>query len=82
MLFNQDETDLKTLSDDLLKQVHYLKHLGSWIADRKKDVEAQIELTWKALNKLDKIWKSKFQKSKIKTYDSVLQIHHRKCFAV
>ena len=37
MLFNQDETDLKTLSDDLLKQVHNLKHLGSWIADRKKE---------------------------------------------
>ena len=37
MLFNQEETDLKTLSDDLLKQVHDLKHLGSWIADRKKE---------------------------------------------
>ena len=37
MLFNQDETDLKTLSDDLLKQVHDLKHLSSWIADRKKE---------------------------------------------
>ena len=45
MLFNQDEIDLKTLIDDLLKQIHDFKHLGSWIADSKKDMKAQIELT-------------------------------------
>ena len=39
MLFDQGETDLKTLSGDLLKQVHDLKYLGSWIADSKKDME-------------------------------------------
>ena len=39
ILFDQGETDLKTLSGDLLKQVHDLKYLGSWIADSKKDME-------------------------------------------
>ena len=44
MLFNQDETDLKTVSGDLLKQVHDFKHLGSCIEDSKKDMEVRIEL--------------------------------------
>ena len=61
MLFNQDETDLKTLTGDLLKQVHDFKYLRSWIADSKKDMEVRIGLAWKALNKLDKIWKSKLK---------------------
>ena len=36
MFFSQDETDLKTLSGDLLQQVHYFKYLGSCIADNRK----------------------------------------------
>ena len=55
MLFNQDETDLNTLSGDLLKKVHDFKHLGSWIADSKKDMEVRNGLVWKALNKLNRI---------------------------
>ena len=65
MLFNQDEIDLKPMSGDLLKQVHDFKYLGSWMADSKKDMKVRIRLAWKALNKLDKIWKSKL-KSKLK----------------
>ena len=61
MLFKQDETDLKTLTGDLLKQVHDFKYLRLWIADSKKDMEVRIGLAWKALNKLDKIWKSKLK---------------------
>ena len=38
---------------------------GSWMADSKKDMKVRIALAWKALNKLDKIWKSKL-KSKLK----------------
>ena len=63
MLFNQDETDLNTLSGDLLKKVHDFKHLGSWIADSKKDMEVRNGLAWKALNKLNRIWKSKLKKN-------------------
>ena len=35
------------------------------MADSKKDMKVRIGLAWKALNKLDKIWKSKL-KSKLK----------------
>ena len=62
MLLNQDETDLKTLSGDLLKQVHDFKHLGLWIADSKNDMEVRIGLAWKVLSKLDKIWKLKLKR--------------------
>ena len=65
MLFNQDEIDLKPMSGDLLKQVHDLKYLGSWMADSKRDMKVRIGLARKAPNKLDKIWKSKL-KSKLK----------------
>ena len=71
---NQDETDLKTLRGDLLKQIHYFKYLGSWIADSKKDMEVRIGLAWKALNKLDKIWKSKLKrKLKIQFFRSTVE---------
>ena len=62
MLLNQDETDLKTLSGDLLKQVHDFKHLGSWITDSKNDMEVRIGLAWKVLSKLGKIWKLKLKR--------------------
>ena len=38
------------------------KYLGSWITDRKRYMEVRIGLAWKALNKLDKIWKSKLRR--------------------
>ena len=62
MLLNQDETDLKKLSGDLLKQVHNFKHLRSWITDSKNDMEVRIGLAWKVLSKLDKIWKLKLKR--------------------
>ena len=36
MLYSQDERDLKTLSGDLLKQVHDFKYVSSWIAEQKR----------------------------------------------
>ena len=62
MLLNQDDTDLKTLSGDLLKQVNDFKYLGSWIADTKNGTEVRIGLAWKVLSKLDKIWKLKLKR--------------------
>ena len=62
MLLNQDDTDLKTLSGDLLKQVHDFKYLGSWIADTKNGTEVRIGVAWKVLSKLDKIWKLKLKR--------------------
>ena len=70
MLLNQDETDLKTLSGDLLKQVHDFKYLSSCrsnisvtvLSDSKNDIEVRIGLAWKVLSKLDKIWKLKLKR--------------------
>ena len=74
ILFNQDETYLKTLSGDLLKQVPDFKYLGSWIADSKKDMEVRIGLAWKVLNKLDKICKSKLERQlKIQFFRSTVE---------
>ena len=65
---------LKTLSGGLLKQGYDFKYLGSWIADSKKDMEVRIRLAWKALNKLDKIWKSKLKrKLKIQFFRSTVE---------
>ena len=62
MMFNQANTELKSQGGEQLKQVEDFKHLGSWIADSKRDMEVRIKLAWKALNKLDRIWKSKLKK--------------------
>ena len=62
MMFNQANTELKSQGGELLKQVEDFKYLGSWIADSKRDMEVRIKLAWKALNKLDRIWKSKLKR--------------------
>ena len=54
--------ELKSLGGELLKQVEDFKYVGSLIADSKRDIEVRIGLAWKALNKLDKIWKSKLKR--------------------
>ena len=54
--------ELKSLGGELLKQVEDFKYVGSLIADSKRDIKVRIGLAWKALNKLDKIWKSKLKR--------------------
>ena len=54
--------ELKSLGGELLKQVEDFKYVGSLITDSKRDIEVRIGLAWKALNKLDKIWKSKLKR--------------------
>ena len=63
MLYNQAEAELVTLDGKKLKQVEDFKYLGSWIASNKRDMEVRIGLAWKALNKMDKIWKSNLYRS-------------------
>ena len=63
MLYNQAEAELVTLDGKKLKQVEDFKYLGSWIASSKRDMEVRIGLAWKALNKMDKIWKSNLHRS-------------------
>ena len=74
MMFNQANTELKSQGGELLKQVEDFKYLGSWIADSKRDMEVRIKLAWKALNKLDRIWKSKLKRElKIQFFRTTIQ---------
>lgn len=45
-----------------MMQVEDFKYLGSWTTGSKRDMEIRIGLIRKALNKLDKIWKSKLRR--------------------
>ena len=63
MLYNQADAKLVTLEGNNLKQVEDFRYLGSWIASSKRDMEIRIGLAWKALNKMDKIWKSNLCRS-------------------
>ena len=53
-----DPVILYTLSKEILKIVEDFKYLGSRTANTEKDIAVRKALAWKALNKLDKIWKS------------------------
>ena len=73
-MLNQANTELKSQGGELLKQVEDFKYLGSWIADSKRDMEVRIKLAWKALNKLDRIWKSKLKRElKIQFFRTTIQ---------
>ena len=52
-----DPVVLYTLSKEILKIVEDFKYLGSRTASSEKDIAVRKALAWKALNKLDKIWK-------------------------
>ena len=56
MLYNQPVGDLVTLEGNKLKQVDNFECLGSWIQSSEKDMN--IRITWSALNKMIKVWKS------------------------
>ena len=53
-----DPVILYTLSKEIMKIVEDFKYLGSSTASSEKDIAVRKALAWKALNKLDKIWKS------------------------
>jgi len=72
--FNQRDADLTTLTGDKLRQVDDFKYLGSWVVTSRKGVEVRIGLAWKALNKLEMIWKSKLsRKLKIQFFGSMVK---------
>ena len=59
--FNQKETN-EALKKKNIKQVDDFVYLGSHITSTETDVKARIGKAWSALNKLDKIWKSKLER--------------------
>ena len=63
MVFNQDYVSIQTVSGKSILQAltesgdQDFQYLGSW-SDQPRDVQTRKALAWKALNKMDKLWKS------------------------
>ena len=57
-LFFWHQGDLTTLGNSKLRQVDDFKYLGSWIDQKKKDIEICKEKAWAAGNELTVLWKS------------------------
>ena len=49
---------LVTRSGTVLEQKNDFKYLGSWVDESLKDIRVRKGLAWKALNDMDRIWKS------------------------
>ena len=56
------EFQIKTLNDKVLKCVDDYKYLGSYIRNSERDFTFRKGLAWSACNKMDKIWKSNLDK--------------------
>ena len=63
MFFNLEVSLLSTVAGEVVKQWltesgdQDFKYLGSW-SEQERDTNTRKALAWKALNKIDKIWKS------------------------
>ena len=63
MFFNVEVSLLSTVAGEIVKQAltesgdQDFKYLGSW-SEQERDINTRKALAWKALNKMDKIWKS------------------------
>ena len=51
-------TILRTREGVILEQKDDFKYLGSWVNESEKDIAVRKALAWKALNDMDKIWRS------------------------
>ncbi len=59
MAYNHsDEVRIMTRDGSQLEIVQDFKYLGSWIDSTEKDIKIRKAEAWRALNKLNKIWKS------------------------
>ena len=61
--------EMKTLANNTLKYVDDYKYLGSHIRNSEKDFNTRKGMAWAACNNMDKIWKSKLDRTiKIKIF--------------
>ena len=49
---------LTTRNGTILEEKDDFKYLGSWVDESQKDIRVRKGLAWKALNDMDRIWKS------------------------
>ena len=61
--YNQPIAEIKSLSNEKIKNVEDFKYLGSWIDNTQKDIKVRIAQAWIACNKLTKIWKSNLNRN-------------------
>ena len=54
----QENLEIRTISNKVLKRVKDYKYLGSYIYNSGKDFNIRKGIAWSACNKMDKIWKS------------------------
>ena len=59
----EDITPLHTRDGTVLEQKADFKYLGSWVDDSLKDINVRKALAWKALNDMNRIWKSNMKPS-------------------
>ena len=67
---------IKTSDGQLLEEVDDFVYLGSWIGNSVKDFEVRKAKAWSALNKMNRIWKSKMSrklKMKVRLYRSTVE---------
>ena len=58
LIYNSNNTTLKTTDGDTLETKNDFKYLGSWISSTEQDMKIRRALAWKALHKMNKVWKS------------------------
>ena len=54
----EDPTPLSTRNGTILERKNDFKYLGSWVDESLKDIKVRKGLSWKALNDMDRVWKS------------------------
>ena len=63
MSYNVPQGDLRTLNRSALENVEDFQYLGAWVDESGKDIEVRIAKGWGALNKMEKVWKSKLPRN-------------------
>ena len=61
--YNQPIAEIKSLSNEKIKNVEDFKYLGSWIDNTQKYIKFRIAQGLVACNKLNKIWKSNLNRN-------------------
>ena len=57
-MYKRQQHSETVLHKNILEQKDDFKYLGSWVDESKKDIAVRKAHAWKALNDMDKIWKS------------------------
>ena len=76
IIFNQNgDNNIRTSDGSILEVVSEFTYLGSLVSSSEADIRRRIGLAGNALNKLDKIWRSKLSKLfKTKLFCSTVEL--------